>query len=113
MTSDQTRQITGDSDAATDPGTNTQARIQQLAQKWQDMQENGQNVSVEAVCANCPDLLPAVREWLAKFGKMEALLATQAPSSDTLKGSWSPDNILAAPQGPDEIGRLGGYRVLK
>jgi hypothetical protein len=82
-----------------------------MAHRWKELQDNGQNVSVESVCADFPELLPAVRDWIAKFGKMEALLATQAPTEDTLRGSWSPDNILAAPQGPDEVGRMVVARV--
>jgi hypothetical protein len=111
-TSDPTGNPEVTSVEATSPGS-SEARIEKLAQRWKDLQDTSQNISVEVVCADFPELLPAVRDWLAKFGKMEAFLATQAPSADTLRGSWSPDNILAAPQGPDELGRLGGYRVLK
>ncbi len=89
------------------------ARIKNLAERWQDLRDAGQNPSVEDLCAQAPELIPGVREWLAKVGKLEAILATQAPSNDTLRSSWSADNVLAAPQGPDELGRLGGYRVLK
>jgi serine/threonine protein kinase len=111
-TSDASEKSVGMSGASTEPGS-TDARVEKLAQRWQDMQETGQNVSVELVCADFPELTPAVREWISKFGKMEAFLATQAPSADTLKASWGPENVLSAPLGPDELGRLGGYRVLK
>lgn len=88
-------------------------QIETLALRWQDLHETGKSVSIEEVCAEHPELVSAVREWLAKVGKMDALLATQAPSADTLRGSWSQDNVLAAPQLPDELGRLGEYRVLR
>ena len=66
-------------DDVTEPGS-TEMRIEKLAHRWKELQDNGQNVSVESVCADFPELLPAVRDWIAKFGKMEALLATQAPT---------------------------------
>jgi serine/threonine protein kinase len=113
MTSDPTGKLfLGTLDGSTEPGSDD-ARVEKLAQRWHELQESGQSASVESVCSDFPQLIPAVRAYLEKFGKMEAFLATQAPSTDTLRGSWSPDNILAAPQGPDELGRLGGYRVLR
>lgn len=88
-------------------------RVEKLAQTWQDLHDKGFAATVEEVCINEPDKIPAVKAWLAKVGQMEAMLATQAPTGSTLKGSWASDNILSAPQAPDELGRLGGYRILK
>lgn len=88
-------------------------QIAHLAVRWQELRDVGSTVTVEEVCAERPELIPAVQDWLAKVNKMDALLATQAPSADTIRGNFSNDGVLAAPQAPDELGRLGDYRVLK
>jgi hypothetical protein len=88
-------------------------RVEKLVQTFQDCRDRGSDATIEEVCAHDPEMVTAVRAWLTKVGNMEAMLATQAPTGSTLRGSWGEDNILSAPQAPDELGRLGGYRILK
>ena len=72
--------------ASNDPtdASGVDARVEKLAERWQDLRDAGQNPSVEDVCAQTPELIAPVREWLSKVGRLEAMLATQAPSTDTL-----------------------------
>jgi len=97
-------------------------------QRWLQQAENGPAPSTDAVCADCPELRPAFERRLAAMQTLEAfLLAEHAPSThsqetlapassmgDYLPATRSPGGFrfLEPPMSADEVGRLGGYRIL-
>jgi len=94
--------------------------VDELVSRWESLRKQGQVMSAEELCAGRPELLPEVRQRLDALGDMERLLATGAPESTPSHTDAEADAHTSAaaaalrpPQAPDELGRLGGYRILK
>ena len=91
--------------------------VEGLLSRWHALRQQGQNPAAEELCAGSPELLGELRRGLAALASMEGFLgAGGTPSLTTpLPDARPPDAAagLRPPQGPGELGRLGGYRVLK
>lgn len=49
-------------------------RLSDLTLEWETRRAHGEVVSVENLCRDCPNLLPALRERIAKLERMNAFL---------------------------------------
>jgi serine/threonine protein kinase len=98
-------------------------QVSELLLRWEELQAQGQPVAAEELCRDRPELLPEVKRRLEVLGAMYQLLTvsseatpSQAEGPHATQSQVARDRSLAflAPaQQPDEIGRLGAYRVLK
>lgn len=54
--------------------TELNERLSDWTLEWETRRGRGEDVSVEDLCRDCPDLIPALREQIAKLERMNALL---------------------------------------
>lgn len=47
----------------------SEARIEQLVRRWKELRDQGTPASSQELCRDCPDLLPAFKEWLDAHGE--------------------------------------------
>jgi serine/threonine protein kinase len=79
--------------------------VNELVLRWQDQRDRGQPVSVEELCADCPELLGELKRQIEALQSMESFLT----GTDSLAAHYKPAD--------DEAGalvagsRLGGYRL--
>jgi serine/threonine protein kinase len=101
--------------------------LHDLLERWEQEQAEGRDLSAAELCRDYPELTGNVARALATLRDVDRLVtdvageaaATPPVASDTpnaaatmdWEGAPSPV-VLAPPRGPDELGRLGGYRVL-
>lgn len=52
-------------------------RLSDWALEWETRRGRGEVVSVEDLCRDCPDLIPALRDRIAKLERMNALLGPE------------------------------------
>jgi WD40 repeat protein len=89
-----------------------------LLLRWEELRQAGQTPSVEELCVDCPELIPELRVQIQKLTDMESFLVPDTRSAITAEQpTFAPvvvaPDLLAPAQSGDELGRLGGYRVLK
>jgi tRNA A-37 threonylcarbamoyl transferase component Bud32 len=58
---------------------NNEQRLRELTMRWNELRQQGQPVSTEALCADCPDLLQPLQQHLQALQAMEAFLDLNAP----------------------------------
>jgi Leucine-rich repeat (LRR) protein len=99
--------------------------LAQLVSRWQQLQQQGQAVSPEELCAGCPEHLDELRRRLSedatveRFPQLSRLQGTtpSLPAAGPVGAARGPGasafDFLSPPQGPGELGRLGLYRVLR
>ncbi len=92
--------------------------VDDLVLRWQELRQEGKSVSAEELCKECPELAPALRQHIEAMKCMESFLGVATASGEEDTGQVEsrpkvPAGFLAAPEGPDELGRLGPYRVLR
>jgi serine/threonine protein kinase/WD40 repeat protein len=98
------------------PGPAAAQRVDALLSRWQDLRGQGQSVSAEELCVDHPELLEEVRRRLDALAAMERFLAMGSQPSlatSSCDGGAAAAAFLRPAQAPDELGRLGGYRVLR
>jgi serine/threonine protein kinase len=98
-------------------------QVSELVLQWEKLRAQGQPVTAAELCHDSPELLPEVQRRLEALAAMHSVLnvssqATPAEAGDcyATRSSDPPGSslsFLAPAQEPDEIGRLGPYRVLK
>src|SRR5262245_56848787 len=97
-------------------------RILALLIKWEERRQQGWSCTAEDLCPTDPALCEKLRQRIRRREQIAAFLAVAAdeqtpPSADTSPGGLS-DGLkelrasLRPAVSPDELGRLGGYRVL-
>ena len=93
------------------------SQLKILFDRWRDFKARGVALTAEQVCVECPELVDRFRGLLrdentSSFaGKSEANQETLAATPASLApGEFS---FLDAPQGPDELGRLSTFRILR
>lgn len=94
--------------------------VSELVLRWQESRQRGLDICIEELCVGRPELLGEVQLRLNALAEMERLLATGALESTPSHTDAQEDAHTSAmavalrpPQGRDELGRLGGYRVLR
>jgi serine/threonine protein kinase len=96
-------------------------QVSELLLRWQEVRQQGRNLSAEELCADCPELIAELRQDIQALESMEAILGmgrkaqdeppVAAPSLSTqlLGEAKGP----ARPQVPPETLRIPGYDLLE
>jgi serine/threonine-protein kinase len=76
-------------------------RLADLLLRWEELRDQGQSVSAEKLCVECPELLPELRRRIQALVSLESMLRTEpaAPGMEALS------------QTPGELPELPGYEV--
>ena len=104
--------------AATTPSPEGgEAALEDLVSLWQRRRAEGEPPTPAELCCERPDLLPELERRIAVLAQMRAL-ADVTHATGTLDGGDAGKDseltaFLAPAQAPDELGRLGGYRILQ
>jgi serine/threonine protein kinase len=104
-------------------------KVSELLARWHQLRQQGQSITADELCQDCPELLPSVRQLLYDLpprppADHTPVLLPEVPGPYARVADGAPQPavhgdqptewlFLAAPKQPDEIGRLGPYRVLK
>jgi len=107
------------------------ALIEELVTRWEELRARGDETSVEELCRDHPELIGTVESAIARL-RTASLEATSEWSTESkpaapsglpsgTPGEYVPGDDdtegqgdgLGPPQGPDEIGRLGSFQVVK
>jgi hypothetical protein len=98
------------------------SRLLDLVLRWEELRHAGQSLSAEELCADCPELQPALRERLQAIRVMDAVLATRnggqgttslppQPSETIASTSQAPAEAHPADQG--DVHRIPGYEIFR
>jgi serine/threonine protein kinase len=86
-------------------------RIQSLLSRWEEHKDQGDSISVEELCARCPELAPEMRRRIALLQGIDRALDT-ALSGDDAPGFGSAAGLPPSPEVPAAIGRFRVVRPL-
>jgi WD40 repeat protein/serine/threonine protein kinase len=109
------------------------ALIDELLSRWNERRVRGESTSVEELCRDHPELITPLRSAIAQRKAESVELTSEWSSDDAARAAPAPapsagtleefslsiedteaqNAGLGPPQGPDEIGRLGPFRVIK
>jgi hypothetical protein len=101
-------------------------RLDELLLRWQEEHDRGRDLPAAELCVGWPELAAELAGRIDAVRHIERLADVTPPAGDTGSlrdtgptGDAAPADddawlagLLDAPQQPDEVGRLGGYRVL-
>jgi serine/threonine protein kinase len=91
--------------------------VNELVLRWQELCAQGQSVSAAELCAGHPEMLDELNRQIDALASMERFLGhTADPAQSVAPDSESSDRYRAClrpAEGPDELGRLGPYRVMR
>jgi serine/threonine-protein kinase len=92
----------------------TTTALSELLLRWQDLRNEGQSVSAEELCTDCPELLPELRQQIEAMRSMESLLGIGQPASGSMR---KPPPSTGQPNTPSPGSSLPrvvfpGYEVL-
>src|SRR5262249_55913473 len=95
-----------------------ESRLLELVVRWEELRQAGHGPSAEQLCADCPELLPALQERLAALQAVNAVLAAGDRPPETVSVPSQPSRTFeAAPAAPPADGgsapRVPGYEVLR
>jgi len=82
------------------------SRLLDLLVRWEDLRDAGQEVTAESSCADCPELLPALRERLNALLAADGALQTRDTGQFT--DSFHPGKSPGAPPRPARESAAGG-----
>jgi serine/threonine protein kinase len=83
-----------------------QSRLIELIVRWQELQAEGKQLTVEEVCADCPELAAPLRQQIEWLGSLGALLGTEQGGVTP-----SPETVSARPADLPTTRQVGRYRV--
>jgi serine/threonine protein kinase len=83
-----------------------ESRLLDLIVRWEELRDAGQVVTAESLCADCPELLPALQERLNALRAVDGALQTQ--DTGQLTKSLHPDKNLDTPPHPARESAAGG-----
>jgi hypothetical protein len=93
--------------------------LDDLVNRWQEQQRQGQTLSLEALCADCPDQLEALKRHLVEVASMQAFLQLSQPTPAGGPALSAADTTLGhagtAPEpgaGVDGPRLVAGYEIL-
>jgi eukaryotic-like serine/threonine-protein kinase len=76
---------------------NEHASVKDLLSRWHQLRQQGQDVSAEELCADSPELLPAIRERLQHLAAMERFLGVDPSDLATASREASDSRHRASP----------------
>jgi serine/threonine-protein kinase len=91
--------------------------VHELVLRWQELREQGQEVSPEELCTGCPDLLGELRQRVEALLSMEQFLGMSPGSASSLGGPDAPTGKVVCTPGRDLADKGGpppsipGYEV--
>ena len=92
------------------------SQLKNLLQRWQALHAQGITLTAEEVCRDCPELAARLGEMM-RDENTSAFSRRQAADGNTIAdgtgATQSEFPFLEPPQGPDEIGRLSTFRILR
>src|SRR5262249_61810868 len=68
------------------PSMETEARVDALIDRWEEMQEHGTPLTIEALCSDCPELVVEVRRRLGSLKEKDAALRPDADDAQPAPG---------------------------
>ena len=76
---------------------------------WDEQRERGQHLTPEQVCADCPELLPQVRDKIEALRAVYGMLAPEPEAATPRDGAGpaTPEGLLPAVPGYELLGVLG------
>jgi formylglycine-generating enzyme required for sulfatase activity len=92
--------------------------VHDLLTRWQELQEQGQTLSVEELCADCPEHLEELKRRLREIASLQAFLQLSQEQSDTGEPALRNADVTTDHAGPTEApggglpGHVAGYEVL-
>jgi hypothetical protein len=92
------------------------SRLLELVVRWEELRRAGHNPLAEQLCANCPELLPALRERLQALKAMDGVLETDPADIPTVAGvtnelETGPSATASAAGGASTVA-IPGYEIL-
>src|SRR5262249_59861021 len=86
------------------------ARVDDLIDRWEEMQAQGTPLTIEELCSECPELVPEVRRRIAVLGEVDSALETpeqelRPTGEDRGRGGVRADRTL-----PDVLRATAVYR---
>ena len=75
-------------------------QLLELVLRWEELRDAGKSPSPEQLCADCPELLPALRERVGALEAMNAVLSSEETLEDT--GSYVGEHTLPVAPASDE-----------
>src|SRR5579871_2656491 len=80
-------------------------QVEKLLDRWEDLRDQGQEPTIDLLCAECPELAGEVRRQIAELGAVDRFLenAPDRPRDESLSGGSSQDGTILA----------GRYRALR
>jgi predicted Ser/Thr protein kinase len=95
-----------------------ESRLLELVVRWEELRQAGHGPSAEQLCADCPELLPALQERLAALQAVNAVLAAGDGPTDTVSVASQPSSVLeptpaVPPADGGSVPHVPGYEVLR
>src|SRR5690606_36161504 len=72
--------------------------VEELLLRWEQAREQGQPVTPEELCRDCPEYLPALRRCIALLGAVDEVMDLGATADHP-------------PRGPEEFPEIPGYEI--
>src|SRR5262245_51244667 len=93
------------------------ARLGDLLLRWEELQEQGQTVSAEELCQDCPSLLEPLRQQIQALRAIDAVLDgnANAPATDST-ADLPPSATASTPhrnEGTRGLPVVAGYELLR
>ena len=88
-------------------------RLLDLVVLWEEHQEAGTPVTIEELCEDCPELLPALRKRLIALGALDAVLANETNAGTVTyakNGKLAGDNLAVRVESQPVI---PGYEIIR
>jgi len=87
----------------------TSSRIESLLSRWQELKEQGIPISLEELCAHCPDLVEDVRRKIAVLEQFDSVFETVVSDQFALLRDHAP----APPRDAEMPATIGRYRLVR
>jgi serine/threonine-protein kinase len=81
----------------------TDARINSLLDRWEELQEQGAQPSIEELCVDCPELAAELRRRVAALEDMDRLLGTDSAAARARPGDTGTDGVGADRKVPEAM----------
>ncbi|MBI3408861.1 MAG: SUMF1/EgtB/PvdO family nonheme iron enzyme [Planctomycetes bacterium] len=93
-------------------------RVLELLVRWQELHEQGDSITPEELCRECPELAEEVKKRLEGLGQLAAFMGSQItvsqarplPQTETLAESGKSTDARISPR--DAVTNISGYEIL-
>ncbi len=88
----------------------TETRVDDLVDRWEDMRDHGMPLSIEELCASCPELVGEVRHRVEALQAMDSALDTEKLESRSMAGHCDPTRAGPDHRVPEVLRATAVYR---